>query len=570
MKLSAKNSSAGSPRVLREVCARRRSSAARRTRTPGSPTGRRSRRARPGARSPVRPGHASSGRGSDSTGMNVKFGCCCCHRPGSSGRYRSASARAPQYSTIGRSISWWNACSMHRLDRREAGAAGDEDHRLVGFLAQVERAERPLDAQDLASLVLREQRVGEEAAGHVPDVQLEQRVVVRRRWRARSCAAGRPSAGSRRTGPARYCRRSFAGSLKLARSRRRAPASSIDSMRHGRRLIGMSPARRTSRTSIDEVGRAASRSRTARARRASRRRSASTAGAGRSRRRPSRISPLHVPQAPLRHPYGSMRSAFIAASSTVSSPAQANDVIAGLYDDSAAWRHACARCRSRRQRFASNVLTRSLDRMRRRRAARRVAAARARPPARPDPHAPQDAPKLRAHGIVPIVGDLDDFAHAARVLPARAVRRAAFRAAARATAATIRARRSSSPRSRRRGIIPQRFVYISTSGVYGDCAGARIAETRAAPRADAARASVASPPRIGCAHGRRATACRLTILRAPGIYAATRLPLERITPADAGARARRRRLHEPHPRRRSRARGGRRAVPRPARTARTT
>ena len=41
----------------------------------------------------------------------------------------------------------------HRLDRREAGAAGDEDDRLVGLLAQVERAERPFEAQDLAALV---------------------------------------------------------------------------------------------------------------------------------------------------------------------------------------------------------------------------------------------------------------------------------------------------------------------------------------------------------------------------------------------------------------------------------
>ncbi len=69
----------------------------------------------------------------------------------------------------------------HRLDRREAGAAGDEDDRLVGVLAQVERAERPFEAQDLAALVLVEQLVGEEAARHVADVQLEQRVVVRRR-----------------------------------------------------------------------------------------------------------------------------------------------------------------------------------------------------------------------------------------------------------------------------------------------------------------------------------------------------------------------------------------------------
>ena len=76
----------------------------------------------------------------------------------------------------------------HRLDRREAGAAGDEDDRLVRFLAQIERAERAFEAQDLAALVLREQRVGEEPAGHVADVQLEQRVVVRRRGEREAAA----------------------------------------------------------------------------------------------------------------------------------------------------------------------------------------------------------------------------------------------------------------------------------------------------------------------------------------------------------------------------------------------
>ena len=46
--------------------------------------------------------------------------------------------------------------------------------RLVGFLAQIERAQRTLEAQDLASLALREQRVGEKTAGNMADVQLEQ------------------------------------------------------------------------------------------------------------------------------------------------------------------------------------------------------------------------------------------------------------------------------------------------------------------------------------------------------------------------------------------------------------
>src|SRR5215831_15043187 len=74
------------------------------------------------------------------------------------------------------------------LDRREACAPRDENDRLVGFLAQEECPERPLEAEDLAALEVVEQLVGKVAAGKVPDVQLEQRVVVRRR-RKREAAA---------------------------------------------------------------------------------------------------------------------------------------------------------------------------------------------------------------------------------------------------------------------------------------------------------------------------------------------------------------------------------------------
>ena len=49
--------------------------------------------------------------------------------------------------------------------------------------------------------------------------------------------------------PARNCSRSFAGSLKRTIATSGATLS-IDSMRQGRRLITMSPARRTSRTSM--------------------------------------------------------------------------------------------------------------------------------------------------------------------------------------------------------------------------------------------------------------------------------------------------------------------------------
>ncbi|MCZ8105826.1 MAG: NAD-dependent epimerase/dehydratase family protein [Burkholderiaceae bacterium] len=79
----------------------------------------------------------------------------------------------------------------------------------------------------------------------------------------------------------------------------------------------------------------------------------------------------------------------------------------------------------------------------------------------------------------------------------------------------------------------QAWVYLSTTGVYGDCAGARFDETRAvAPRNDRAVRRVAAERALR----RRAArgAVRATVLRVPGIYAAERLPLERLqrgTPA---------------------------------------
>ena len=75
--------------------------------------------------------------------------------------------------------------------------------------------------------------------------------------------------------------------------------------------------------------------------------------------------------------------------------------------------------------------------------------------------------------------------------------------------------------------LPQRLIYISTSGVYGDCGGEGIDETRplrpstarAKRRADAER----QLRRFGSRH-----TTRVSILRAPGIYAADRLPIARL------------------------------------------
>jgi nucleoside-diphosphate-sugar epimerase len=79
----------------------------------------------------------------------------------------------------------------------------------------------------------------------------------------------------------------------------------------------------------------------------------------------------------------------------------------------------------------------------------------------------------------------------------------------------------------RRRILPTRFVYISTSGVYGDCGGALVDETHAVnPQSERARRRVHAEELLALwcmRHG-----IRLIILRAPGIYAADRLPLERL------------------------------------------
>jgi nucleoside-diphosphate-sugar epimerase len=78
-----------------------------------------------------------------------------------------------------------------------------------------------------------------------------------------------------------------------------------------------------------------------------------------------------------------------------------------------------------------------------------------------------------------------------------------------------------------RGVsLPQRIVYISTSGVYGDCAGDRVDETRATCPGSARAHRRVDAERQLRDFGRRGVV--VSILRAPGIYAADRLPLERL------------------------------------------
>lgn len=81
-------------------------------------------------------------------------------------------------------------------------------------------------------------------------------------------------------------------------------------------------------------------------------------------------------------------------------------------------------------------------------------------------------------------------------------------------------------------ILPRRLVYISTSGIYGDCGGALISEARRAnPQTARARRRVDAEAQLR-RWGRSAGGPRVSILRAPGIYAAERLPVERIRRGD--------------------------------------
>lgn len=75
--------------------------------------------------------------------------------------------------------------------------------------------------------------------------------------------------------------------------------------------------------------------------------------------------------------------------------------------------------------------------------------------------------------------------------------------------------------------LPRRLVYVSTTGVYGDCAGALIDETRClAADNPRARRRVDAERQLRAWGRHRGVA--VSILRAPGIYAADRLPLERL------------------------------------------
>ncbi|MFT6590113.1 MAG: nucleoside-diphosphate-sugar epimerase [Rhodoferax sp.] len=125
---------------------------------------------------------------------------------------------------------------------------------------------------------------------------------------------------------------------------------------------------------------------------------------------------------------------------------------------------------------------------------------------------------LRALGITPLLGNLDAPATLRRLagLAHRVLHLAPPPGEGRADTRT-----RALTRALRRRSLPQALVYGSTSGVYGDCQGEVVNETRAT-HADSARAGRRVDAEKTVRFYGRSTSVHSSILRIPGIYAPDR------------------------------------------------
>jgi nucleoside-diphosphate-sugar epimerase len=140
--------------------------------------------------------------------------------------------------------------------------------------------------------------------------------------------------------------------------------------------------------------------------------------------------------------------------------------------------------------------------------------------------------KLRAMGVMPIMGDLDDRTSLMRIAGLADV---VLHFAPPPNSGVHDTRTRNLLNVLSQGTLPKRMVYISTSGVYGDCGGAWVSETHPL-RAISPRSQRRVDAEIQIRDWARRNHVNASILRVPGIYAADRLPLSRIqqgTPAIA-------------------------------------
>ena len=124
---------------------------------------------------------------------------------------------------------------------------------------------------------------------------------------------------------------------------------------------------------------------------------------------------------------------------------------------------------------------------------------------------------LRALGVTPLSGDLDRAASLAR-LAGLATR--VLHLAPPPGEGQVDLRSLALARALRRRVLPRALVYVSTSGVYGDCAGDWVAESRPVAPATARALRRVNAERALRHLGRAGLS--MSILRVPGIYAADR------------------------------------------------
>ena len=132
---------------------------------------------------------------------------------------------------------------------------------------------------------------------------------------------------------------------------------------------------------------------------------------------------------------------------------------------------------------------------------------------------PERTAELRASGITPLLGNLDNSAtlrrlaglatHVVHLAPPPGVGWGDPRTWALTRALTLRS-------------LPQALIYGSTSGVYGDCQGDIAAETRLT-KADTARAGRRIDAESSIRFFGRQTGVRSSVMRIPGIYAPDRV-----------------------------------------------
>ncbi len=131
---------------------------------------------------------------------------------------------------------------------------------------------------------------------------------------------------------------------------------------------------------------------------------------------------------------------------------------------------------------------------------------------------PGRVPALRAAGAVPLLGDLDEPASIARLAGLADM---VLHLAPPPSEGATDPRTAHLLRALARRRAPARLVYASTTGVYGDCAGAWIDETRAlAPATARGQRRVDAEARLRWAG--RALGWHISLLRVPGIYALDR------------------------------------------------